>query len=122
MCCPVTFPSAPEKWVVTTEKSCSPRPMSLASSIAYERRNFCGHSGQGVRSSGRCSGGSGSSSSCVTDSAPSRIELPTQSAPVSPPPTTTTCLPAAVITGRSGWATVGSGPSSPATQRLRTYR
>ncbi len=34
MCCPLTRPSAPEKWVVTTEKSCSPRPMSFASSIA----------------------------------------------------------------------------------------
>ena len=108
------------KRVVTTEKSCSPRPTPLASSIAYERRNFAGHSGHGVRSSGRVGGGSGSSSSCVTDSAPSRIELPTQSAPVSPPPITTTCLPAAVIAGSSGAGIAGAGPIWPATQRLRT--
>ncbi len=67
-----------------------------------------------MRSSGRVAGGSPSSSICVTEAAPSRCELPTQSAPVSPPPITITCLPAAVI---------GEAPSpSPATQRLRPSR
>ena len=43
------------------------------------------------------SGGCGMISSCVTDSAPWRAEVPMQSEPVSPPPMTTTCLPAARI-------------------------
>lgn len=38
-------------------------------------------------------------SSWVTDRAPWRWAVPTQSAPVSPPPMTTTCLPSAVIGG-----------------------
>jgi len=41
-------------------------------------------------------GGSGTSSSWSTERAPSRTAWPTQSAPVSPPPITTTSLPAAV--------------------------
>ena len=82
----------PVSAVVEIAKSCSPPSL-----IAYERRIFTGHSGHGVRSSGRDAGGSPSSSICVTDAAPSRCELPTQSAPVSPPPITITCLPAAVI-------------------------
>ena len=36
-------------------------------------------------------------SSCVTDSAPWRTDVPMQSEPVSPPPITTTCFPAARI-------------------------
>ena len=43
----------------------------------------------------------------MTDAAPSRCELPTQSAPVSPPPITITCLPAARDRR-------GSGAGSPA--------
>ena len=39
-------------------------------------------------------------SSWVTEAAPWRWAVPTQSAPVSPPPMTTTCLPSAVIGGR----------------------
>ncbi len=58
----------------------------------------------------------------MIEAAPSRSELPTQSAPVSPPPITITCLPAAVIARGGGAATLGAGPNSPATQRLRTYR
>jgi hypothetical protein len=60
-------------------------------------RSFIGHTGHGVTSSGRRSGGSPSNSICVTDAAPSRCAWPTQSAPVSPPPITITCFPAAVI-------------------------
>jgi hypothetical protein len=63
-----------------------------------------------VRSSGREAGGSGSSSSWTTEAAPSRIELPTQSAPVSPPPMTMTFLSLALI----------EVSDEPATQRLRT--
>ncbi len=63
----------------------------------------------------RCSpsGGLGRISNCVTESASWRIDVPTQSLPVSPPPTTMTCLSLAVITGPLplGW-------SSPATRRF----
>ena len=55
-------------------------------------------------------GGSPTSSICVTDAAPSRCACATQSAPVSPPPTTSTCLPAAVI----------SPPPEPAIARPRS--
>ena len=55
-----------------------------------------GHSGHGL-SAARSTGGAGSSSSCVTDAAPWRCAVPRQSAPVSPPPMMTTCLPAAEI-------------------------
>ena len=37
----------------------------------------------------------------VTDAAPWRCTVPRQSAPVSPPPTITTCLPSAEIGGSS---------------------
>ena len=40
-------------------------------------------------------GGAGMISKLVTESAPWRIEVPMQSEPVSPPPSTTTCLPVA---------------------------
>jgi hypothetical protein len=40
-------------------------------------------------------GGCGMISSWVTEAAPCLIAVPMQSAPVSPPPITTTCLPAA---------------------------
>ena len=40
-------------------------------------------------------------SSCRMDAAPCRIAVPRQSAPVSPPPMITTCLPAAEIGGCS---------------------
>ena len=43
------------------------------------------------------SGGFGMISSCVTEAAPWRAEVPMQSDPVSPPPITTTCLPLALI-------------------------
>ena len=59
-------------------------------------RSFNGQLGQ-VSSLFSFSGGFGMISSCVTDSAPWRIEVPMQSEPVSPPPITTTCLPAARI-------------------------
>ena len=45
----------------------------------------------------RFSGGVGMISSWVTDAAPCRCAVPRQSAPVSPPPMITTCLPSAVI-------------------------
>ena len=108
-----------------TQCTCStlPLPVSLVVEIAksrsppsfraYEVRSFTGQRGHGVRSSGRLAGGSPSSSICVTEAAPSRSEWPTQSAPVSPPPTTSTFLPAAVI-GFSG--------ALPSRQRARSYR
>src|SRR3546814_9865532 len=50
-------------------------------------------------------------SSWVTDAAPWRFEVPTQSDPVSPPPITTTCLPVAVIDPR-GAARTSSSPAT----------
>ena len=81
--------------MVEIAKSRSPPSFS-----AYEVRSFIGHCGHGVRSSGRFSGGSPSTSIWVTEAAFSRSALATQSAPVSPPPITITCLPAAVIGAR----------------------
>ena len=43
------------------------------------------------------SGGLGINSNCVTDAAPCRLEVPTQSLPVSPPPITTMFFPVAKI-------------------------
>ena len=87
-----TLPSEPERCVVEIAKSRSPPSLS-----AYEVRSFIGHRGHGVRSSGRFAGGSPSTSIWVTDAAFSRWAFATQSAPVSPPPITITCFPAAVI-------------------------
>ena len=64
-----TRPS-PESPVVETAKLRSPPSFS-----AYDVRSFIGQSGHGVRSSGRSTGGSPSSSICVTDAAPSRCAL-----------------------------------------------
>jgi len=55
-----------------------------------------GQSGQ-VRPLFSFSGGLGRISTCVTEAAPWRFEVPTQSEPVSPPPITTTRLPLAEI-------------------------
>ena len=89
----------PLKCVVLIENSRSPPSFS-----AYEPRSFIGQRGHGVRSSGRETGGSPTSSICVTDAGPSRCALPTQSAPVSPPPITITCFPAAEMTRSGGGA------------------
>ena len=63
----------------------------------YDRVILCGgktfgHSGQGLDAA-RHSGAFGIISSCVTLAAPRRIEVPTQSFPVSPPPITSTFFP-----------------------------
>ena len=64
---------------------------STPSSCEDDVRSRVGQYGQtGLRST---SGGIGSSSKWVTEAAPWRFEVPTQSEPVSPPPMTTTCLP-----------------------------
>jgi hypothetical protein len=88
-----TVPS-PERCVVETANDRSP-----PSCNAYDVRIFMGQSGHGVSASSRRAGGSPSSSTCVTLAACSRCALATQSAPVSPPPITTTCLPIAEIRG-----------------------
>ena len=46
----------------------------------------------------------------VIEAAPWRAEVPIQSDPVSPPPTTMTCLPLALI-APAGAATVSSSPA-----------
>ena len=88
---PVTTPFSPSNLRVITAKS-----RSAPSSWLEEVRSFTGQFGQfSILSS--ILGGVGMISSCVTLSAPWRIEVPMQSEPVSPPPMTTTCLPAARI-------------------------
>ncbi len=99
-CSVFTWPFSPENFVVSTAKS-----RSTPSSWLDEVRSFSGHSGQ-VSGLFSCSGGFGMISKLVTDSAPWRIEVPMQSEPVSPPPITTTCLPAA----RIGAASPGGSP------------
>ena len=86
---------SPVNDVVEIAKSRSPPSLS-----AYGMRSFIGQRGHGVTSSGREVGGSPTSSIWVTDAGPSRWAFATQSAPVSPPPITITCLPAAVIARR----------------------
>ena len=57
--------------------------------------NTRGHSGHGFPGA-RDAGGFGMISICVTLFAPCRLAVPTQSLPVSPPPMTSTSLPAAL--------------------------
>ena len=86
-----TRPSSPVKRVVEIENRRSP-----PSFRAYDVRSFIGHRGHGVTSSGREAAARRAARSGCTDAAPSRCACATQSAPVSPPPITTTCLPAAL--------------------------
>src|SRR3546814_5363674 len=86
--------------------------LSRSQTSSYEDgvRSFSGQSGQfSVLFS--FAGGLGMISSWVTDAAPWRFEVPTQSDPVSPPPITTTCLPVAVIDPR-GAARTSSSPAT----------
>ena len=86
-----TWPFSPENDLVSTENS-----RSAPSMCDDEVRSFNGQFGQ-VRSLFSFSGGFGITSSCSTDSAPWRTDVPMQSEPVSPPPITTTCFPSARI-------------------------
>ena len=110
-----TEPFEPERCVVEIAKSRSPPSFS-----AYDVRSFIGHCGHGVRSSGRLAGGSPRSSIWVTEAAFSRCALATQSAPVSPPPITITCFPAAVIGRSSDGASSPAVPTSAAIARARS--
>ena len=85
------MPSRPSKRLVATAQS-----RAQPSSCDDEVRSLIGQYGHtsGLFS---VSGGCGSSSNWVTDAAPWRFDVPTQSEPVSPPPITTTCLPVAMI-------------------------
>ena len=76
----------PSARLVITAKS-----RTAPSSWLDELRIFSGQSGQ-VSALFSRTGGCGMTSSWVTDAAPWRFEVPTQSEPVSPPPITTTCL------------------------------
>ena len=87
----MTTPFSPSKATVFTAKS-----RSAPSSWLEEVRSFNGQFGQ-VSILSSCFGGIGMISSWVTLRAPWRIEVPMQSEPVSPPPMTTTRLPAATI-------------------------
>ncbi len=93
-CSFATLPSSPENFCVSTANS-----RLAPSAWLDEVRIFIGQFGQ-VRPLFSCSGGAGMISSCVTDCAPCRNEVPMQSEPVSPPPITTTCLPPARISWR----------------------
>ena len=79
-----------------------------------EVRRISGQVGQGLSAAGSA-GGSGMISSWCTDAAPWRCAVPRQSAPVSPPPMMTTCLPLASIGDRAeralaapGWTASGT--------------
>ena len=96
------------KALVMTEKS-----RAQPSSCEDDVRRTRGHAGHGF-SGMRTSGGFGMSSSCETLFACWRLEVPTQSEPVSPPPMTTTCLPVARI---GSWP-FASATASPATRRF----
>ena len=91
----MTLPSLPVKPVVEIENS------ALAPSAWLdEMRSFSGQ----LRPRQRLisfSGGFGMISSCVTDLAPWRNDVPMQSEPVSPPPMTMTCLSLAEISWAS---------------------
>jgi hypothetical protein len=83
-----SLPFSPTNSFVATDQS-----RLAPSSCEDEVRRRVGQYGQtGLRST---SGGMGKSSNCVTDFAPWRFEVPTQSEPVSPPPMMTTFLPLA---------------------------
>src|SRR5690606_4249504 len=86
-----TLPLLPLSSLVVTAQS-----RSQPSSCEDEVRSFRGQYGHtsGLSSD---SGGWGISSNWVTEAAPWRLLVPTQSEPVSPPPITTTCLPLASV-------------------------
>ena len=109
--CPRSARTAPEpsstNSVVVTENNRAP-----PSSCAEEVRRMSGHRGHGLSAS-RSLGGSAMISSWCTDAAPWRCAVPRQSAPVSPPPMMTTCLPL---------ASMGGGTSAPSWTRLEGLR
>src|SRR6266849_8553322 len=101
-CSLATLPFSPENLCVSTANS------RLAPSAWLEEvRIFKGQFGQLSPLFSR-SGGAGMISSCVTESAPCRNDVPMQSEPVSPPPITTTCLPPARISA----APLGGSPET----------
>ena len=85
---------------------------SPPSSWDVETSKTLGIMGHGS-SSARSTGGLRPMASDVTDAAPCRRAVPMQSEPVSPPPSTITCLPR---------ASTRSGTSSPATCLLERTR
>src|SRR5262249_62002044 len=91
--------SEPRKRLVATLKS-----RAAPSAWLDEVLSLSGQCGQ-VRALFSFSGGCDRISSCVTETAPWRNDVPMQSEPVSPPPITTTCLPSARIgfTLPCGW-------------------
>ena len=74
---------------------CTDQSRSQPSWCEDEVRSFSGQSGH-TSCLFSFTGGWGMISNWVTDAAPWRLEVPTQSEPVSPPPITTTCLPLAL--------------------------
>ena len=90
--------------MVSTDQS-----RSTPSSWACDDRSLVGQSGQTIALFS-FTGGFGMISICTIEAAPWRAEVPMQSDPVSPPPTTTTCLPLALIVP-SGAATASSSPA-----------
>ena len=101
---PVTVSPSPTTRLVRTAQS-----RSTPSSWLEEVRSFSGQSGQ-VSALSSFSGGLGMISSWTTLSAPCRLDVPTQSLPVSPPPITTTFLPVASKLPR-GAARTSSSPA-----------
>ena len=106
----LTLPPSPTNALVAIDQS-----RFAPSSCEEEVRSRVGQYGHtGLRSR---SGGIGSSSNWVTDFAPWRFEVPTQSEPVSPPPMTTTCLP---LAHRSAHVLVAG--DAPVLQRQEIHR
>ena len=100
------LPFLPSRRLVATAQS-RLAPSSCEDEVRSRSGQY-GHTGFLSRS-----GGIGRSSNWVTDVAPWRFEVPTQSEPVSPPPMMTTCLPAATNSGTL---------ESPATRRFCSGR
>src|SRR3970040_771705 len=82
----VSLPSLPVRLLVATAQS-----RAQHSSCEREVGSLFGQFGQ-VSGLFSFSGGFGNNSNWVTEAAPWRIDVPTQSEPVSPPPIRRTCL------------------------------
>ncbi len=96
----LTARSAPSS---VPRNSCTAEPKIRVppSSCADAVRRITGQVGHGLRAESRIPGGSGMTSIRCTEAAPWRCAVPRQSAAVSPPPSTITCLPSALIGGAS---------------------
>ena len=138
--CPATSSGRPAPHSARTARMARSRPGLVASRNAFESDRPVALAALGLRARGRehawprvrCgqgvwsvrpSGGLGMISICVTERAPWRIEVPTQSEPVSPPPMTTTSLPVARMASvLRGWRRPRRAGSTASGSPWRTRR